>query len=188
MSAVTIRIFAIIALLSLSGCFEEKSAERPAPRELTREAIGHYCGMIVLDHSGPKAQVFVQERDEPYWFASVRDAFAFTKLPGEAKNISAIYVNDMSKAESWDAPGAGTWVDAKTARFVLGSTRKGGMGLNEAVPFSSDDAAAAFIARHGGKAVGFADVPESYVLGDGDAPASTDQYDHHVSKKSGGES
>ncbi len=177
------------AMLALSGCYGETGAELPGPRELTRDAVGHFCRMIVADHSGPKAQIFVEGRAEPYWFSSVRDAFAFMKLPGETKNVRAIYVNDMGKAANWSAPEPGTWIDARKAYFVLDSARKGGMGLKETVPFATQDAAAAFIAQHGGIVADFSQVPEDYVLGDDTAPTTGDRHiGHHGPKKSGGDS
>lgn len=176
-------------LLTLSACLEQNSAELPQPRELTRDAIGHYCGIIVVDHPGPKAQVFVAGRDEPVWFSSVRDAFAFTKLPGETKNIRAIYVNDMGRAKNWNAPEAGTWIDAGKAHFVLNSDRRGGMGAKETVPFSNSEAAAAFVDKHGGNTVAFSEVPADYVLGDDNPQSGADAHkDHQGMKKGGGES
>jgi len=181
------------AMLVLSGCYGETDAVLPAPQELTRDAVGHYCGMIVADHSGPKAQIFKADSDTPLWFASVRDAFAFMMLPGEAKNVRAIYVNDMGLAANWGSPEQGTWINAWEAFFVLGSKRKGGMGLKEAVPFSTSEAAKTFTVQHGGRIVGFSKVPSDYVLGDDNAPASGDQQNgqhigHHGEKNSGGES
>ncbi len=178
-----------VLLLALTGCLEETTVELPQPRELTRDAVGHYCGMIVEDHPGPKAQVFVAGRDTPIWFSSVRDAFAFTKLPGEVKNIRAIYVNDMGKATNWNAPETGTWIDARKAHFVLNSDRRGGMGAKETVPFSNSEAAAGFIAKHGGNTVDFSEVPADYVLGDDNPQSGADAHEgHHGLKKRDGES
>lgn len=178
-----------VSMLALSGCYGETDAALPAPQELTRDAVGHYCGMIVADHSGPKAQIFMADRDTPLWFASVRDAFAFMLLPGEAKNVRAIYVNDMGKTSNWQKPDPDSWIDARNANFVLGSTRKGGMGLKETVPFGTSEAAAAFAAQHGGHVVSFEKVPANYVLGDDSEPANESQHNrHHDVKKSGGES
>ncbi len=179
----------MVAMLGLSGCYGELDAELPAPQELTRNAIGHYCGMIVADHVGPKAQIFVEGSKEPVWFASVRDAFAFMTLPGEAKNISAVYVNDMGRSVTWKSPEAGTWIDARKAYFVLDSARKGGMGLKETVPFGTGEAAAAFAAQHGGYVVSFSKVPSDYVLGDDSVPAKDGPHiGHHGAMKKGGKS
>lgn len=154
------------ALLVLPGC--EDDPPPPEPRELTREAVGHYCNMIVADHLGPKGQIFLRSRDEPIWFSSVRDTVAFTMLPEEPKDIAAIYVTDNARAD-WDAPGPGTWIDAREAWYVVGSGRVGGMGAPEAVPFSDRAAADAFALSHGGRAVAFTEIPESFILG-GQAP------------------
>ena len=127
--------------------------------EMTAEAIGHYCGMNVLEHPGPKGQIFVASLMEPVWFSSARDTLAFTMLPEEPKDIQAIYVSDMGKAPSWDKPGADNWVEARRALFVIGSRIESGMGADEAVPFSDRTAAEKFAAENGGRIVGFDEVP-----------------------------
>lgn len=149
----------------LAACGEEQAVEAPAPRELTRSAIGYYCNMIVEDHPGPKGQIFLAKGSDALWFSSVRDTIAFTLLPEEAKTISAIYVNDMSRA-TWNKPEAGTWIAAESAWYVIGSARRGGMGAPEAVPFSDRAAAEDFAVRHGGRVVAFAEIPEHAILGE----------------------
>ena len=155
---------ALLALGATAGCDgEDDVVTRPPPVEPTRDASGHYSGMIVVDHSGPKAQVHLPDRTEPVWFSSVRDAIAFTMLPEEPRTIAAMYVNDMGVAQ-WDAPEPGTWIDATGAWYVIGSERMGGMGVPEAVPFAARDAAARFSAAHGGRIVALAGVPEGYIF------------------------
>ena len=141
----------LLAALALAGCNDKKTAEAPPPHELTASAIGNYCGMNVLEHSGPKGQIILASRIEPVWFSSARDAFSFTMLPEEPKDIRAIYVSDMARAPSWEQPGANNWVDAKQALFVVGSRVKGGMGADEAVPFSNREAADKFAEENGGR-------------------------------------
>jgi copper chaperone NosL len=136
---------------------------------MTGAAIGRYCGMNVQEHSGPKAQIILASQEEPVWFSSARDAFSFTMLPEEPKDIQAIYVSDMAKAASWDKPGDRNWVDAKQALFVVDSRMKGGMGADETVPFSDKAAADRFVAKNGGRILAFADVRHDYVLGAGEA-------------------
>ena len=166
-----------LALLLLAGCEEDDpTAGKPAPVEPTREAQGHYCGMILLDHRGPKAQIHLTGQAEPVWFSSVRDGIAFTMLPEEPKNIAAFYVNDMSIAQ-WDAPEPGTWIDAEGAWYVIGSARAGGMGAAEAVPFAERGAAERFTLNYGGRVVDLADVPQSYILS---STGPTDAHDGHA--------
>ena len=163
-------LFAVMAILPaltfLSGCNFEQANALPDPEELTEEATGHYCQMIIANHAGPKAQIFVSGQEKPFWFPSVRDAFAFIMLPGEAKNVRAFYVNDMGVAQNWDHPETDTWTDALKAVFVIDSLKKGGMNLNEVVPFSTREAAQEFTLAHKGRVVTFDEVSVEYVFAD----------------------
>ncbi len=157
---------ATVLLSALAAACDDgrRVAALPSPASLDREAIGHYCRMIVADHPGPKAQLFLGDRAQPVWFSSVRDAIAFTRLPEEPKNVVAIYVNDMTEAP-WERPGDATWIEARRAWFVLDSARVGGMGAPEAVPFATEAAAETFVAAHGGHLARLDTIPDGYVLG-----------------------
>jgi copper chaperone NosL len=135
--------------------------------------MGRYCGMNVLEHPGPKGQIILEPANEAVWFSSARDTLAFTMLPEEPKGIAAIYVSDMAKAPSWEEPGAENWVDARKAFFVIESAAVGGMGAQEAVPFSTREAAEKFVAEKGGRIRTFTEIPEDYVLG-GQSVRTTD--------------
>ncbi len=128
------------------------------------------CGMALVEHPGPKGQILLRGDAKPVWFSSARDAIAFTLLGEESKAIRGIYVSDMAKAPSWEDPGGTNWVEARQAWFVLGSDRRGGMGAEEAVPFSDQAAAERFAAAHGGRVLRLAEVPRDWVLGEGGAP------------------
>ena len=177
----------LAAAVIASGCGDDDGTARPAARELTRDAIGHYCNMIVADHRGPKGQIFLKSREQPIWFSSVRDTIAFTMLPEEPKDIAAIYVNDIGRA-SWDAPEPDTWIDAREARYVIESNRAGGMGAPEAVPFSDPASAEAFADSYGGRVVAFADLPEALILGGAAMAGETDMHgmsDHDMPDREG---
>ena len=165
------RVLAVAALVGLlPGCGDEQAAKPPPPPQtLTAGAIGKYCGMALVEHPGPKGQIILASQNAPVWFSSARDAVAFTLLPEEPKDIRAIYVSDMAKAPNWNDPGVDNWVEARSAVFVIGSAVRGGMGAEEAVPFSDRSAAEHFAARHGGKVMAFAEIPRDYVLGPGEA-------------------
>ncbi len=153
-----------ILLFGIAGCSQKEAVAPPAPQEITSETSGHFCGMGLFEHKGPKGQVFVADRDAPFWFASVRETLAFLKLPEEPKNVVAIYVNDMGRAANWDRPEPGTWTDAHGAWYVIGSKRQAGMNGNEAVPFGDKAKAQAFVAENGGHVVRFGDIPDEYVF------------------------
>lgn len=156
----------VLALsMAVAGCDQHVSAsDMPAPQEVSDAAIGHFCGMALTEHPGPKGQIFVAGSKEPVWFASVRETFAFMMLPEEPKNVVAIYVTDMGKATNWQMPEPGTWIDAKKAHYVIGSRRLGGMGADEAIPFGTKDQADRFVQENGGRIVAFADMPEDFIL------------------------
>jgi copper chaperone NosL len=144
-------LMAVAALAILAACSKEDARVVPAAHTLTADATGHYCGMLLSEHAGPKGQILLEGQDAPVWFSSVRDTLTFLNLPEEAKNIAAVYVSDMAKAPSWEQPGADNWVLAGNAFFVIGSDRQGGMGGEEAVPFSTEVAARAFIKQYHGR-------------------------------------
>lgn len=168
--------FALLMPVALAAC-QKEAAQLPPPHTMTAEAIGHYCGMNLFEHPGPKGQIFAASLIEPVWFSSVRDTLAFTLLPDEPKDIQAIYVSDMGKAPSWDKPGADNWIEARKAFFVIDSRAKGGMGGSEAVPFSDRDAAEKFVVENGGRIVSFDQVPRDYVLASGGDAAPNDDAD-----------
>ena len=88
---------AVVGALALAACNDRRRRKPRRPAELTASAIGHYCGMNLLEHSGPKGQIILASRKEPVWFSSARDAISFTMLPEEPKDIRAIYVSDMGE-------------------------------------------------------------------------------------------
>ncbi len=165
--------YALIAVMLLAACSRaDTAANAPTPREVTDASVAEFCGMNLTEHSGPKAQIFVRDLPNPYWFATVRDAFAFTMLQETPKAIAAIYVNDMAKAKNWDQPEPGAWVEAHNASYVIGSNKRSGMNTEEAIPFSDAAAARAFAAVNGGRVVRFDTMPQSYILAStsGDRP------------------
>ena len=164
---------ALLALLALAACREE-TAEIPPPVEMTQTAVGYYCQMDLLEHPGPKAQIHLKDVSAPIFFAQVRDALAFQRMPEQNSVIAAIYVSDMDRAASWAEPGASNWILASDAWFVMGSKQAGGMGADEMVPFGSEAGATAFVAKHGGKVLRMGDIPDAAVLApaEGAAPAT----------------
>lgn len=154
----------LTALLALVACNEDETASRPAPVAMTEEALGHYCQMTLVEHPGPKAQIHLAGMPAPLFFSQVRDAIAYQRMPEQSHAITAIYVNDMAAAPSWEAPGIDNWLLAENALFVVGSDAKGGMAAPELVPFSSRTAAEAFKAERGGAILSLAEIPDAEVL------------------------
>jgi copper chaperone NosL len=181
----------ILLAINLTACGEKETVEVPPPAALTQEAIGYYCNMTVADHQGPKGQIRLKGQTGPVWFSSVRDTIAFTMLPEEPKDIVAIYVTDMSQPGSWENPKGNVWIDAKSAFYVTGSSMRGGMGAPETVPFGTRDTAEEFSRQHGGKIVGFSEIPKASILGmvevgDGHEDMTHDDEHETMNMESGG--
>jgi copper chaperone NosL len=168
-----IALAAAVLALVVQGCGREGAPRAvPAAVEVTAEATGRYCGMLLVDHEGPKGQVHLPGTQQTVWFSSVRDTLAFMRLPEEPRDIAAIYVNDMGRSRQWAQPDRGAWVDPRNAWFVIESDMRGGMGAPEAVPFSELAAAQAFQAAHQGRVVRLTEIPDAYVLGPTDMGGS----------------
>ncbi|MAZ03400.1 MAG: copper resistance protein CopZ [Sneathiella sp.] len=151
MKKVSLVGFSLFMSLMVAACQEDGRA-LPKPMALTNQTVGTYCGMLLTEHSGPKAQVFEKHKLTPQWFSSVKDAIIYLTLPGEAQDAVVTYVHDMGEADSWEEPqNEGIWIDIHQAYFVVGSRRLGGMGMPEFVPFSLEEKAAEFAKQHGGR-------------------------------------
>lgn len=165
-----------IVACALAGCQEGAPDDLPLPIALTEEAAGHFCQMNILEHPGPKGQVHLDTFEHPLWFSQVRDAIAFDRMPESIGRIEVIYVHDMGAADTWENPGDANWIDIKEAVFVLGSSKMGGMGVPELVPFAQVADAEEFIARHGGSILAYEAVTADMVLAPverGDEAAAT---------------
>lgn len=161
-----------LCLLALASCRDEV-ADLPPPATMTAEAVGHYCQMHLLEHDGPKAQAHLDGMPAPLFFSQVRDVVAYMRMPEQSHAIAVAYVSDMAaEGATWADPGAGNWIAATEAHFVVGGDVTGGMGAPELVPFSTPEAAEAFADLHGGMVMRLEDIPDSAVL------APVESHDH----------
>ena len=150
--------------LLLAACFEEEITVVPSPVSLSIEHNGYFCSMTIADHPGPKAQIHVAGENAPLWFSQVRDMFGFIMLPGESREITALYVTDMSGDVDWDHTNDGPWINPTDAWFVINSNRTGGMGVLEVVPFSVKADAERFSVKYGGQVLSYDNVPSKYIF------------------------
>jgi len=164
-------LITVVFSLGLFGCEQAQEQISIAdPVKLTVDDVGHFCGMLVVNHKGPKGQVFLNDGTvDPLWFVSARDSLAYSRMPDEEFKVSVIYVSDMGKAASWDDPGDDAWVKAEDAWYVEGSSRTGGMGMAEWVPFSDKAKAEAFVAEFGGSLVQLDSIDTDDLLGEDEA-------------------
>ena len=71
------------------------------------------------------------------------------------REIAGFWVNDMAQG-TWDEPAPGSWIAAKSAWYVLASSKSSGMGGSEAVPFKEKAAAEKFANANGGHVADYA--------------------------------
>lgn len=142
----------LLGALLLAACSEP--AKPALPLEIATDTACALDGMILLDFPGPKAQIHY-DQGEPDFFCDTREMFSIFLQPEQKKRITAIYTQDMGKAD-WTRP-EGQWIDAKSAFYVVGSPRRGSMGPT--VPsFALEADARQFAAQYGGKVLRFGEV------------------------------
>jgi copper chaperone NosL len=136
--------------LALISCGRDEQIAA-VPREPTANATGYYCGMALKEHKGPKGQILLRGMNEPLWFPSVREALNYVEqdLTNE-RELAGFWVNDMAQG-TWETPAPGSWIDARTAWFVIGSRKAATMGGDEAIPFKDRIAAEDFVKDQGGR-------------------------------------
>lgn len=157
----------IVALagLTLAGCGSQNdSSAKPDPHPITADAVGHYCSMDLIEHDGPKGQIFIRGNSEPLWFSTIRQTLAYTIMPDSPRGLDAIYVTDMAIVQNMRQPEADSWMDAREAYFVTESKLPGGMGGEDPLPFSDRSKAEEFAATYGGTILTFDEIPEDYIL------------------------
>lgn len=146
------RAFVLACLLfGLSACSSGDEPTIAAPREPKPDDVGFICGMTLKEHSGPKGQLLPKGWKDPLWFSSVRDALTYVEQEIISdRELAGFWVNDMSQG-TWEKPIIGSWIEAKSAWYVVGGRKQSGMGGSEAVPFKDVTAAEKFVRDNGGR-------------------------------------
>lgn len=149
-------VLALAALLG--GCNEQSTEQQAAQRALAIESGEecHLCGMIIGNFPGPKGQLYERGHQGNMKFCSTRDLFAYLLDPEHSHNVQSVFVHDMA-VTPWDHPDDETYIDAREAWYVLGSSRKGAMGPTLA-SFKNKEDAEAFASQYGGELARFSEV------------------------------
>ncbi|HRP94756.1 MAG TPA: nitrous oxide reductase accessory protein NosL [Rhodocyclaceae bacterium] len=134
--------------------------------EIDRSTSCALDGMLLADYPGPKAQIHYANRSEPDFFCDTVEMFHVHLNPEIVQPVRAMFVQDMGKAD-WDDP-RGHWIDARSAWYVHGSSRRGSMGPTLA-SFADEAGARAFAQEFGGNVLRFDDVTADMVVLDGGA-------------------
>jgi copper chaperone NosL len=156
-----VRFFALsVSLVAIFGC-EQQSQQQMLQQAVAIESADecHQCGMLILGFEGPKGELvesaqFTGKQKPPVRkFCSTRDLFAYYFDPEHQRNITQLFVHDMSKTP-WEHPNDDYFIDAKMAWYVVGSEKMGAMGKTIA-SFSIQADAVAFAEQYHGKVKSF---------------------------------
>lgn len=146
---------ALTVIASLGGC---SKAPEQVQMSYRAEAIVkadecHLCGMMIAGFAGPKGEVFEKGHQHARKFCSTRDMFSYYLQPENKRQAAQLFVHDMTQVP-WDEPSDQQFIDAKSAWFVKGSSKRGAMGATLA-SFKDQAAAETFAAEFGGKVMTF---------------------------------
>jgi copper chaperone NosL len=152
-----LKIFLFTALLLLLvGCSEQDAKQKKENAATEQANSCHFCGAIISEFPGAKGELYSRTIDRINKFCSTRDLFLFM-LQAENKHlIKEIYVHDMSKP-LWDTSDDGDFTNARTAWFVIGSSKKDAMKQNLG-SFSDKADAEVFINEFGGELYAFNEI------------------------------
>ncbi len=156
LSAWLLPAWLVVASAMLAGCNDDSAENLAAQRAVAIESGDecHLCGMIITNFPGPKGQLYERghtsgSNNASRKFCSTRDLFAYLLDPEHRHNVQSVFVHDMA-VTPWDHPDDETYIDARTAWYVVGSQRNGAMGPTLA-SFSSEATAQAFADNNGGR-------------------------------------
>lgn len=159
---------AIVALMLvcsfLLGC-----SGAPEQAQVIHQAVAiekadecHLCGMIISEFPGPKGELFHKTHSGAKKFCSTRDLFSFVLQPENKRQMSQVFVHDMSQVP-WDSPDDKQFIDAKNAWYVHGSSQTGAMGATIA-SFGTEQNAQTFAQQFGGKVVRFDGINQDLLM------------------------
>ena len=154
-------LFTLLLTLALTACSDNNDQLKMLQQAVIIETGDecHVCGMLITNFDGPKGEAFRKEQgDNVFKFCSTRDMFSYYLDPENTRNVSQMFVHDMSKMP-WgkDSINDKHFIDAKAAWYVIGSEKTGAMGKTLA-SFSLESDAQAFAKEFGGKAISFKEV------------------------------
>jgi copper chaperone NosL len=157
------QLITILFLFSLFACSESKQQQVIHQAEKIASADEcHLCGMLISELAGPKGELYQKNDNKIKKFCSTRDLLSYYLDPEHQRNISQIFVHDMSKMP-WGKTNDSYFIDAHKAWFVSGSTKMAAMGKTLA-SFSKAVDAKAFAQEFGGKVLTLEQIKLSDLL------------------------
>lgn len=147
------------------ACSQGDTASQPTQSEAIHEHDRcHLCGMMITKYPGPKAQLRLKGETIVPKFCSTRDMFNFALQPENKRQITHLKVHDMSVTD-WESPDDSAFVDAESAWYVYGTSRKAVMGPAVA-SFASKEGATQFATEFGGAVLTYEQITIGLLAGE----------------------
>lgn len=124
----------------------------------------HLCGMMITKYPGPKGQLGLKGETIVPKFCSTRDMFNFALQPENKRQITHLKVHDMSVTD-WEHPDDNSFIDATSAWYVYGTSKKAVMGPAVA-SFSTEAAATQFANDFGGAVLTYDQITIELLAGE----------------------
>lgn len=143
----------------LLGCGSEEASQQATMRQAVAIESAdecHLCGMIISNFPGPKGELYEKGKEEVKKFCSNRDLFTYLLQPENRRQVQQVFVHDMTQVP-WESPDDDLFIDAKSAWYVVGSSKKAAMGMAVA-SFSKEKHARFFSDQFGGEVIRFDDI------------------------------
>lgn len=148
----------VLGVALLAGCNDATDAQSVAQQAVAIESRDecHLCGMIIANFPGPKGEAYSRGELAVKKFCSTRDLFAWALDPEHSHRVESIFVHDMA-VTPWDHPDDETFIDARSAWYVIDHGRAGAMGPTLA-SFADEAHARAFATEYGGELKRFDEI------------------------------
>ncbi|MCL1056688.1 nitrous oxide reductase accessory protein NosL [Shewanella gelidimarina] len=124
----------------------------------------HMCGMMIKKYPGPKGQVHLKGLQVTPKFCSTRDMFNFALQSENQRQVTDLFVHDMAKTD-WESPEDSAFIDAKTAWYVYGASKKAVMGPAVA-SFGTKEGAVKFAQELGGIVLSYDQIDTQLLAGE----------------------
>ncbi|WP_394132242.1 nitrous oxide reductase accessory protein NosL [Shewanella maritima] len=140
--------------LMVSACNSpETSAEHIHPEGIHDHDRCHMCGMMITKYPGPKGEIALKNAEASPKFCSTRDMFNFALQPENQRQIAGMFVHDIGSTD-WQTPNDEHLINATSAWYVYGTSRKAVMG-SAVASFATKEAATEFAQEYGGAVLKF---------------------------------
>lgn len=157
-------IILCLILPSLLACSQSESGTpKQQAAMINQHDRCHQCGMMIKKYPGPKGQVHLRGATLVPKFCSTRDMFSFALQPENERQISSLMVHNMAVTD-WVNPVDSSFIDAKTAWYVYGTSKQAAMGPAIA-SFGTKETAEQFAKEFGGAVLQFEDVDLELITG-----------------------